>query len=78
MAFFQQGVGNISQEILVHIDTTASHSCCRFVTQTSMMWISFFIASKNVLYWSETHLHNNFLLSLSVSRGMYNTAAGHF
>ncbi len=29
-----------SSEILVHIDTIASHSCCRFVGCTSMMWIS--------------------------------------
>ncbi len=27
-------------EILVHIDMIASHSCCRFVGCTSMMWIS--------------------------------------
>ncbi len=29
-----------SSEILVHIDMIASHSCCRFVVCTSMMWIS--------------------------------------
>ncbi len=29
-----------SSEILVHIDMIASHSCCRFVGCTSMMWIS--------------------------------------
>ncbi len=29
-----------SSEILVHIDMIASHSCCRFVGYTSMMWIS--------------------------------------
>ncbi len=27
-------------KILVHIDMIASHSCCRFVGCTSMMWIS--------------------------------------
>ncbi len=29
-----------SSEILVHIDMIASHSCCRFVGCTTMMWIS--------------------------------------
>ncbi len=29
-----------SSEILVHIVMIASHSCCRFVVCTSMMWIS--------------------------------------
>ncbi len=29
-----------SSEILVHIDMIASHSCCRFVGCTAMMWIS--------------------------------------
>ncbi len=29
-----------NKEILVHIDMIASHSCCRFVGCTSMMWIS--------------------------------------
>ncbi len=29
-----------SSEILVHMDTIASRSCCRFVGCTSMMWIS--------------------------------------
>ncbi len=29
-----------SSEILVHIDMISSHSCCRFVGCTSMMWIS--------------------------------------
>ncbi len=29
-----------SSEIVVHIDMIASHSCCRFVGCTSMMWIS--------------------------------------
>ncbi len=29
-----------SSEILVHIDMIVSHSCCRFVGCTSMMWIS--------------------------------------
>ncbi len=29
-----------SSEILVHIDMIATHSCCRFVGCTSMMWIS--------------------------------------
>ncbi len=29
-----------SSEMLVHIDMIASHSCCRFVGCTSMMWIS--------------------------------------
>ncbi len=29
-----------SSEMLVHIDMIASHSCCRFVVCTSMMWIS--------------------------------------
>ncbi len=29
-----------SSDILVHIDMIVSHSCCRFVGCTSMMWIS--------------------------------------
>lgn len=33
-------------EIFVHIDMTASHCCCRFVSCTSMMWISRSITSQ--------------------------------
>ncbi len=36
-----------SSEILVHIDMISSHSCCRFVCCTSMMWISSFTTSQS-------------------------------
>ncbi len=35
-----------SSEILVHIVMIASHSCCRFVGCTSMMWISRYTTSQ--------------------------------
>lgn len=42
----------LSSEMLVHIDMRASHSCCRFIDCTAMIWISSSIPK--VLYWIES------------------------
>lgn len=40
VASIQEGAGKNSPEILVHVDTAASHNYCRFVSSASMMTMS--------------------------------------
>ncbi len=60
-----------SSEILVHIDMIASRSCCRFVSCTSMMWISRSTTSQRCsigLRYGECEGHLSKVNSLSCSR----------